>query len=323
MRTRRACALAAGALAPLILSACGASSVHDTRTEAHARWRAVESAVAERDRLIPELSAELADPALAKEADLAGVEKLAAYVHGLSVGADATSDPARFARYVEAQAELSRALDRAVLVAERKPGLAADAKFAATARRLDESEARIAIAGVRYDRAAGAYNGLVGGPGWLSQVQTLWSGATPLPLIESGLATAAMGAAGAGPSVGGGVSLRISGSVPLICSVSVTKPPIDPADAAPDKDPSGKLKKYSLGQLEEVCNSGGGFDTYATTSPVQPGAVFVVDGQRIPVSAGGATLVDTSDTAEVKKRALAYETADGAPTTMSVTIRAR
>jgi hypothetical protein len=139
----------------------------------------------------------------------------------------------------------------------------------------------------------------------------LWTLA-PVMLAASALA------APEGDAASGGAGLYIHSTVPTSCSVEVTRPL-----SGGDGSANGNPKRYSLGQLEESCNSGSGFDVYAITSPVQADGEFIVDGQAIPVSSSGFTLIDSSDRAQVKKRSLAYEVTGAPPSSLSFTIRAR
>jgi hypothetical protein len=139
-------------------------------------------------------------------------------------------------------------------------------------------------------------------------------------LVFSGVFSgSALAASGSDPTAGG-VGVIVQGRAPATCSVQVTKPL---GSSGNSDGGNGNRKRFNLGKLEESCNSGRGFDTFATTYPVQPGAAFIVDHSDIPASAGGVTRIDGSNTAAVLTRSLAYETDGGPPQTMTFTIRAR
>jgi hypothetical protein len=137
-------------------------------------------------------------------------------------------------------------------------------------------------------------------------------------LLSLGLSGHALAATGSDPTAGG-VGVVLQGRAPAACSVVVTKP----LGSTGQGVGNGARKRFNLGKLEESCNSGSGFDTFATTSPAQPGAVFIVDNADIPASAGGVTRIDGSTTAGSLVRNLAYETEEGPPQTMTFTIRVR
>ena len=137
-------------------------------------------------------------------------------------------------------------------------------------------------------------------------------------LLLLSLSGQALAASGSDPTAGG-VGVVVQGTAPTACSVLVTKP----LGSTGQGVGNGNRKRFNLGKLEESCNSGSGFDTFATTFPAQPGAVFIVDNADVPASAGGVTRVDGLNTAGAITRTLAYETDEGPPQTMTFTIRVR
>ena len=136
--------------------------------------------------------------------------------------------------------------------------------------------------------------------------------------LSLGFSGHALAATGSDPTAGG-VGVVMQGRAPAACSVVVTKP----LGSTGQGEGNGNRKRFNLGKLEESCNSGSGFDTFAATFPAQPGAVFVVDNADIPAASNGVTRIDGSNTAGVLTRNLAYETDEGPPQTMTFTIRVR
>lgn len=101
-------------------------------------------------------------------------------------------------------------------------------------------------------------------------------------LVASALASAATAA----PA---GFALELSGHVPTICRVEA---------------------RLNPGILEEVCNAAGGYEVHAEASPELAGAILVVDGVEIPLSASGPTLVSRSDHADIASRSFELRRAE-------------
>ena len=74
---------------------------------------------------------------------------------------DLINDPKAFAQFQQAQAELSSALSRLMVVVERYPELKSDANFRDLHYHLEGTENRIAVARMRYIKAVQEYNTLV------------------------------------------------------------------------------------------------------------------------------------------------------------------
>jgi hypothetical protein len=141
---------------------------------------------------------------------------------------------------------------------------------------------------------------------------------TTMKKIVSAAAALAVGLGVAGSAGGAGAatwSIQIQGIVPLLCNVDLNG--VDQVTPGEDKS------KIHLGQMKEFCNSGTGYTVFATT-PAGTGGAFVVNGQVVPVQAGGVTQLDMSSTAAIEKKSLDYEPQGGqAPATISLSIMAR
>jgi LemA protein len=70
----------------------------------------------------------------------------------------APSDPAKLAEFDKAQAQLSGALSRLLVVVERYPELKANANFQGLQAQLEGTENRIAVERGRFNEAVQAYN---------------------------------------------------------------------------------------------------------------------------------------------------------------------
>jgi len=82
-------------------------------------------------------------------------------VAGLKATPELVNDEAAFARFQQAQSELSGALARLLVVAENYPNLKADASFRDLQAQLEGTENRITVARNRYIQSVQEYNVLV------------------------------------------------------------------------------------------------------------------------------------------------------------------
>lgn len=110
------------------------------------------------------------------------------------------------------------------------------------------------------------------------------------------LAGPASAAAPASP----GFTMNIEGFVPVICRASLG------ASQAP-----ANAGRVSLGKLSEFCNNPSGYQVWVDYSPALASATLIVDGQSVPLSASGATMISSSPTAAVTAHDLALDIPDG------------
>jgi hypothetical protein len=99
------------------------------------------------------------------------------------------------------------------------------------------------------------------------------------------IATAMIGGpANAVPDAPGssGYSIGITGFVPVICRASVDTTIV-----------RGAAARNSLGNLNEFCNSPNGYQVFVEASPELVNATIVVDGNRVPLTANGPTLISS------------------------------
>lgn len=105
-----------------------------------------------------------------------------------------------------------------------------------------------------------------------------------LPLVAASALVPA--SAAAAPSF----TLELTGHVPTICYAEV---------------------KLEAGTIDEFCNHANGYEVYAEHSPGLAGAVLVVDGVEVKLSATGPTRVSHSDHADIATRSLELRLPDG------------
>jgi LemA protein len=79
----------------------------------------------------------------------------------LNISAEALNDPTTFQKFQEAQSELSRVLQRMMVVVEQYPNLKADQNFLALQAQLEGSENRIAVERKRFNEAVQEYNAYI------------------------------------------------------------------------------------------------------------------------------------------------------------------
>jgi hypothetical protein len=88
-------------------------------------------------------------------------------------------------------------------------------------------------------------------------------------------------------------TLELTGHVPTICYAEV------------------QLNAASLGTINEFCNRANGYEVYAEHSPDLAGAMLVVDGVEVALSADGPTRVSRSDRADIATRSIELRLPDG------------
>jgi LemA protein len=124
-----------------------------------AQWAQVENVYQRRADLIPNLVATVQGAANFEKSVLVEVTNARASVGQVQTSAkDVPNDPAAFARFEQAQAALSSALSRLLVVVERYPDLKANANFQTLQAQLEGTENRIAVERMRYNERAQEYN---------------------------------------------------------------------------------------------------------------------------------------------------------------------
>jgi LemA protein len=108
--------------------------------------------------LIPNLVNTVKGYAAHEKDVLLGVTEARASVGKIAATPELINDPEAFAKFQAAQAQLSGALSRLLLVAENYPNLKADASFRDLQAQLEGTENRITVARNRYIKAVQEYN---------------------------------------------------------------------------------------------------------------------------------------------------------------------
>jgi LemA protein len=140
------------------LSGCGYNALQSQDEAIKAGWSEVLNQYQRRADLVPNLVNTVKGYAAHEQAVLTGVTEARAKVGQVQATPELVNDAAAFQKFQAAQAELSTALGRLLLVAENYPQLKADAGFRDLQAQLEGTENRITVARNRYIQAVQAYN---------------------------------------------------------------------------------------------------------------------------------------------------------------------
>lgn len=155
---KRIMLLIMGTLLLSMLSGCGYNSMQANEEAVIAAWGDVESAYQRRNDLIPNL-VEVVKGYAKHEADtLKAVTEARASVGGMKVGKEVINDPAAIAKFQQMQGQMSGALSRLMVVAEKYPDLKANQNFLDLQKQLEGTENRINVARERYNKQVQAFN---------------------------------------------------------------------------------------------------------------------------------------------------------------------
>lgn len=121
-------------------------------------WAAVESQYQRRLDLVPNLVETVRGSAKFERETLGAVVEARARAGTATIGKDSLEDPSSFKKFEEAQAGLSTALSRLMVVVERYPELKSTQGFRDLQVQLEGTENRIAVARNDFNAAARDYN---------------------------------------------------------------------------------------------------------------------------------------------------------------------
>ncbi len=125
-----------------------------------AQWAQVENVYQRRADLVPNLVNTVKGAANFEQSTLTAVTEARAKVGQVTQGAmqNIVNDPQAFQRFEQAQAGLSSALSRLMVVVERYPELKATQAFRDLQVQLEGTENRISVERMRFNEAAQAFN---------------------------------------------------------------------------------------------------------------------------------------------------------------------
>lgn len=150
--------LAVLALVVSLLSGCGYNTFQTGDEAVKAAWSEVLNQYQRRADLVPNLVATVQGYASHEREVLTQVTQARAQVGGIQATPELINNPEAFAKFQQAQAGLSSALSRLLVVAENYPNLKADAAFRDLQAQLEGTENRITVARNRYIKAVEAFN---------------------------------------------------------------------------------------------------------------------------------------------------------------------
>ena len=141
-----------------LLPGCGYNTMQANEEAVLAAWGNVESAYQRRNDLIPNL-VEVVKGYAKHEADtLKAVTEARASVGGMKVDKALISDPQAMAKFQQVQGQMSGALSRLMVVAEKYPDLKANQNFLDLQKQLEGTENRINVARERYNKSVQEFN---------------------------------------------------------------------------------------------------------------------------------------------------------------------
>jgi len=143
------------------LAGCGYNDIQRGDEQVKAAWSEVVNQYQRRNDLIPNLVNTVKGFAAQEQQVLIQVTEARARVGSIQATPELLNDEAAFRRFQQAQAGMTSALSRLLLVAENYPQLKSDANFRDLQAQLEGTENRIAVARNRYIKAVQEYNVLV------------------------------------------------------------------------------------------------------------------------------------------------------------------
>ncbi|HZV99665.1 MAG TPA: LemA family protein [Methylophilaceae bacterium] len=145
-------------LVVLTLSGCGYNTFQQLDEEVKANWSEVLNQYQRRADLVPNLVNTVKGYASHEREVLTAVTEARARVGSIQATPELVDDPEAFARFQQAQSQMTSALSRLLVVAENYPQLKADANFRDLQAQLEGTENRIAVARNRYIQSVKEYN---------------------------------------------------------------------------------------------------------------------------------------------------------------------
>lgn len=145
-------------LAALSLGGCGYNTLQSTDEQIKASWAEVLNQYQRRSDLVPNLVNTVKGYAQQEKDVLLGVTNARSKVGAIQATPELINDPQAFAKFQQAQGELTSALSRLLVVVENYPQLKSDANFRDLQAQLEGTENRITVARNRYIKAVQEYN---------------------------------------------------------------------------------------------------------------------------------------------------------------------
>jgi LemA protein len=141
-----------------LLTGCGYNAFQTGDEAVKSSWSEVINQYQRRADLVPNLVSTVQGYASHEKEVLTQVTQARAQVGGIQATPELINNPEAFAKFQQAQAGLTSALSRLLVVAENYPNLKADASFRDLQAQLEGTENRITVARNRYIKSVEAYN---------------------------------------------------------------------------------------------------------------------------------------------------------------------
>ena len=141
-----------------LLSGCGYNQIQINDEDVNAAWSEVLNQYKRRADLVPNLVTTVQAYAAHEKDVFTPVAQARASVGGIQATPELINDSAAFAKFQSAQAEMTSAIARLLVVAENYPQLKADANFRDLQAQLEGTENRVTVARNRYIDAVRTYN---------------------------------------------------------------------------------------------------------------------------------------------------------------------
>ena len=143
------------------LAGCGYNDIQRSDEQVKSAWSEVLNQYQRRADLIPNLVNTVKGFAAQEQQVLIQVTEARSRVGSIQATPELLNDPVAFRNFQQAQAGMTSALSRLLLVAENYPQLKSDANFRDLQAQLEGTENRIAVARNRYIKAVQEYNVLI------------------------------------------------------------------------------------------------------------------------------------------------------------------
>jgi LemA protein len=147
--------------ATLSLGGCGYNALQRSDEEVKADWSEVINQYQRRADLVPNLVNTVKGEANFEQSTLRQVVEARAKATAIQATPELINNPQAFAKFQQAQGELSGALSRLLVVTEQYPTLRANQGFLDLQSQLEGTENRITVARNRYIKAVQDYNVIV------------------------------------------------------------------------------------------------------------------------------------------------------------------
>lgn len=145
-------------LVALSLTGCGYNDFQRLDEQTKSAWSEVLNQYQRRADLVPNLVATVKGEANFEQETLTKVIEARAKATSMQVTPETLNNPEAFAKFQQAQGELSGALSRLMAVVERYPDLKANQSFRDLRVQLEGTENRITVARNRYIQTVQEYN---------------------------------------------------------------------------------------------------------------------------------------------------------------------